>query len=125
MTALLWMPYILNVFFKRGILKTLTYVEKDVSPMSAWASRAKAAHANAIENLVLLAGATLVYVQLAGLDGSSDGTVAMCLKVYFFARLAHYVLYIFNVPFGRTVTFLTGWAATVCIILKAMNLASM
>lgn len=116
-TAVMWMPYILCAFATWGLGKTLTYRE-DVPPLAAWAQRAKKAHANAIENLALLAPATLAYLFLSG--GTSTGEIVPCLQIYLGARVGHYVLYIANVPFGRTVTFLIGWACTVCIIWKLL-----
>lgn len=112
-TAVMWMPYILCAFATWGLGKTLTYRE-DVPPLAAWAQRAKKAHANAIENLTLLAPATLAYLMLTG--GTAEGQIVPYLQGYLVARIAHYVLYVANVPFGRTVTFLAGWACTVAII---------
>ncbi len=118
-TALMWMPYILSAFFTWGILKTLTYDEK-VPALPIWAQRAKKAHANAIENLALFAPAVIGFWVIAPAESQS---ILLLLQIYFFARLAHYVLYIVNVPFGRTVTFLTGWAVTVCIIWKIVSIS--
>lgn len=118
-TALMWMPYILSAFVSWGIVKTLTY-DETVPALPAWAQRAKKAHANAIENLAILAPAVIGLWVIAPAESQS---ILLSLQIYFFARLAHYVLYIANVPLGRTITFLTGWAVTVCIIWKIISIS--
>ena len=49
-TLLLWLPYILAHIANAGLLPALTY-QADDKPLPAWATRAKKAHYNAVENL--------------------------------------------------------------------------
>ncbi len=119
-TALLWIPYILNLFFKQGILGAMNYYDPKNAPLSDWAQRAKAAHTNAVQNLVLLAPATLLFL-MQNKDNASDSTVLLCLQIYFFARLAHYIVYAMKIGYLRTVTFLVGWVSTIIIICKCCN----
>ncbi len=107
-TALLWLPYVLNSFAVRGIVDTMGYAD-DLAPLSPWAVRAKKAHYNAIENLVLF-GATIIAYNLVT-KGDGDPTVATAAMVYFVARVAHYVVYAAKVPLLRTVTFIAAWGA--------------
>ena len=66
---------------------------------------------NAIENLIPFA----VLVIVAHLTtAANDATAAACIT-YFWARLAHYVFYISNIPFTRTLTFTIGWLSMICI----------
>src|SRR6185312_15563872 len=53
-TAVLWVPYVLDRFMIRGIAGTVGYPESP-KPASPWAERLKAAHGNAVENLVVFA----------------------------------------------------------------------
>ena len=53
-TGLLWLPYVLNSFMVRGLMQTMGFRE-DLPPLPPWAQRAKKAHYNAVENLVLFA----------------------------------------------------------------------
>ena len=58
-TAVMWVPYILDRAAVWGITDTVGYPDNP-KPQSAWARRMKAAHANAVENLVIFAALVLV-----------------------------------------------------------------
>jgi uncharacterized MAPEG superfamily protein len=106
LTALLWVPYILDRFVTWGIPDTVGY-PKDPKPQSAWATRLKAAHANAVENLVVFA--TLVLI--ANALGISNGATQMAAVLYFWSRVVHVVAYTAGVSWVRTLGFLNGFAA--------------
>ena len=109
-TILMWVPYILAHITNVGILPALTY-RADDTPLPVWAARAKRAHYNAIENLAPFA----VLVVVAHLSGAANTATAAAAIAYFWARVAHYVLYVSGVPFGRTTMFTIGWLAMACI----------
>ena len=117
LTILLWIPYILAHIMNVGLLPTLT-CQSDGTPLPAWAARAKKAHANAIENLVPFAVLVLVAHQL---DISNIATTSAAVA-YFWLRLAHFITYTANVPFGRTVTFAGAWGAQLCILFQILTL---
>lgn len=103
LTALIWVPYVLNMIVVRGMVDAVGYQE-DPKPMAKWATRMKAAHYNAVENLVVFAA--LVFVaHSAGV--SNEATVLAC-AIYFWARVVHLVAYIFAVPWIRTFAFVAG-----------------
>ena len=54
LTAVMWIPYVLNMILVRGIADAVGYPDNP-KPLAPWAARMKAAHANAVENLVLFA----------------------------------------------------------------------
>ena len=110
LTTLLWLPYILAQINSAGIMKTLTY-EADIIPMPDWAIRAKKAHYNSIENLIVF---SILVFTAHFLKISNDATVSATIA-YFWLRLAHYPLQILNVPFGRTLAFAGAWLAQMCI----------
>jgi uncharacterized MAPEG superfamily protein len=110
LTAVLWLPYILAHIANVGLIPALTY-QADATPLPAWAARAKKAHYNAVENLAPFAALVIT----AHLTGAADQATAVSTVVYFWARVAHYVLYASGVPFTRTLSFAVGWAAMVCI----------
>lgn len=110
LTALLWLPYILAHIVNVGPMPALTY-KGDATPLPAWAARAKKAHYNAVENLIPFAALVIV----AHLVGAANEATAAAAIAYFWARLAHYILYTTGVPFGRTITFTIGWASMACI----------
>ena len=115
LTAVLWIPYILNMIMVRGLLDAVGYPD-DPKPIAPWAARMKAAHYNAVENLVVFAALVLT-LNAAGI--SNDTTVLVC-NVYFWARLAHFLVYGFGIPWLRTITYFVGWVCTVVLILQLL-----
>lgn len=112
-TALMWIPYVLNSFVVRGIVPTMGY-DEGLAPLSPWAERAKRAHTNAVENLVLF-GISVVAFWVAT-EGRGDASVASAAALYLIARIAHYVVYAAKVPVVRTLTFLVGWGAQLYVL---------
>lgn len=109
-TVLMWVPYILNLIAVRGLTQAVGY-PADPKPLAPWAQRLKAAHYNAVENLVVFA-ALILAAHVAGVNGPATATCAM---VYFWARVAHAAAYTFAIPWVRTLAFATGVGATLCI----------
>ena len=68
--------------------------------LSSIAGRAKRAHANMLENLILFAALVLV-VQIAGLN---NDLTALGAQIFVVARLVYAVIYIAGVPWLRTAT---------------------
>lgn len=110
LTALLWLPYILDRLAVRGVPDTVGY-PANPKPQSPWAQRLKAAHGNAVENLVVFA--TLVLV--ANALGISNGTIATAALVYFWARVVHAIAYTLAWPWVRTLAFAVGFAAQMAV----------
>lgn len=110
LTIMLWVPYILAHIINVGMMPALTY-KADGAPLPDWAARAKKAHSNAVENLVPFAALVVV----AHLLGQSNAATAAAATTFFWARVAHYLLYVAGVPFGRTITFAICWLAMLCI----------
>ena len=109
MTAFMWIPYVLNRMLEQGILGAMGNPNYETKVKAAWAERASHAHANAVENLVVFAPLVLI----AAISGiSSPQTIAAC-QLYFFARLAHYLIYTFGIPYLRTVSFIAGFIAQI------------
>jgi len=110
-TLLMWIPYIIAHIGNVGIMQALTY-KGDATPLPDWAARAKKAHYNAIENLAPFAAIVII----AHLMNISNEATAAAATAYFWLRVAHYLLYIPAVPFGRTLTFAGSWLAQLCIL---------
>jgi uncharacterized MAPEG superfamily protein len=115
LTAVLWMPYILNMISVRGLLQAVGYPENP-QPLAGWAARMKAAHVNAVENLVVFAALVLI----ANVVGISNSTTVLACEVYFWARLVHVVSYTFAIPWVRTFAFVAGFACQVAIALQLL-----
>jgi len=113
MTALFWLPYIVDRLVVRGVWVALSDRGPELGGHhSLWAQRAMRAHANAVENLVLLVPAVLALVVL---DISTPATRA-AVPVYFFARLAHFAVYTLGLPLVRTLAFAVGWTAQLVLL---------
>jgi uncharacterized MAPEG superfamily protein len=111
LTGVMWIPYVLDRAAEWGIPDTVGYPETPKA-QTPWAKRMKAAHANAVENLVIFA--TLVLVASAA-DISNETTV-FAAALYFWSRLIHLVAYTFAVPWVRTLAFAGGFAAQVMLV---------
>lgn len=115
LTTVLWIPYILNLIMVRGLVDAVGYPE-DPKPLAPWAARMKAAHYNAVENLVVFAALVLI-LNAAGI---SNNTTVLACQVYFWARVAHFLVYGFGVPWLRTITYFVGWVSTIVLILQLL-----
>src|SRR5713101_6645277 len=98
MTALFWVPYVLNRMVVSGLGGTLAGTAPGDDGHSDWANRAIKAHYNAIENLAIFAPIVLIAHAL----NISNGATKAAVVVYFLARLAHYVVYSAGIPAART-----------------------
>jgi len=117
MTALFWMPYVVNRILELGLGKTMGNPEYGTKTKAAWAERMSHAHSNAVENLVIFAPLVLI-ATITGI--TSPITVAAC-QLYFFARLAHYVIYTLGIPFLRTVAFAAGFVAQMTLAIALLR----
>ncbi len=116
MTALFWVPYVLERMMALGVLGTLQPVDpEDVVKQALWAQRAKRAQYNAIENLAVFA--TLVLVAQA-MGKADDPQVLLATQVYFWARLVHFPSLTLGIPGVRTIAFLVGFGAQIAVALR-------
>ena len=115
LSAIMWVPYILNTIMVRGLVNAMGYPD-DPKPLAPWAARMKAAHYNAVENLVVFA--TLVLVLNAA--GISNETTVFACEIYFWARLVHYIVYTVGVPWVRTLSFAVSWVCSVTLLTQAI-----
>jgi len=107
------MPYVLNLIAVRGLMDAVGYPEEP-KPLSGWAAKMKAAHANAVENLVVFAALVLI----ANAANVSNETTVLACQIYFWARLVHLLSYTFAIPWVRTLAFVAGFGCQVAIILQ-------
>ena len=114
-TALMWIPCIFNVIMVRGVLDAVGYPENP-KPMAPWATRMKAAHYNAVENLVVFAALVLV----ANAVGVKGEATALACVVYFWARVVHFLAYTFRIPWVRTLAFVVGFGCQLTLAFKML-----
>ena len=113
LTAVSWVPYILNMVMVRGIVDAMGYPENP-KPLSPWATRAKAAHYNSVENLVIFAALVLI---ANAVNISNDATILAC-QIYFWARVVHFLAYTFGIPWVRTLAFTAGFICQMTLVIQ-------
>jgi uncharacterized MAPEG superfamily protein len=84
---------------------------EDTPPLPAWAWRADRAHRNMLENYPHFA----VLVLLAYVTGLSDWRTALGATIFFWARLAHAVLYLGGLWRLRWIAYFAGVGGEVLI----------
>jgi uncharacterized MAPEG superfamily protein len=117
LTALMWIPYILNVLMRNRLSDAVGYPDAPLV-MAPWAERLKKAHYNAIENLVIFA--TLILI--ANAMELSNAATTSAAAVYFWARVVHVVAYGAGIPWVRTLAFAAAWLSILCIAWQVLLL---
>ena len=100
-------------------LPTLAGNREGLPDMMGWAGRARRAHLNMIENLVLFAALVLI----AATAGKANATTAMGAMIFFWARLAYAVIYLIGIPWLRTLAWFVsviGLAMIAWVLLQAL-----
>jgi uncharacterized MAPEG superfamily protein len=92
-------------------LTTLAGNREDLPGMTGFAGRAKRAHLNMIENMVLFTALVLI----AAVAGKANATTAMGAMIFFWARLLHAAIYLLGVPWLRTVAWFVSVIGMVMI----------
>lgn len=118
MTALFWVPYVLNRMATRGLVRAIGNPAAGDAPHADWAERSIKAHKNGIENFAIFAPLALAVVAL----GVGDALTGAACMIYFFARLAHFVVYTAGIPGLRTVSFAVGFAVQILLALRVMDI---
>ena len=111
MTALLWIPQIINSVIKSGPIKAFLFPDAASQFYSDWAQRSKAAHNNAVQNLVIFSLLVILLLFL-GLENDLTGLASM---TYFMTRLLHYIMHVLAIPLLRTIAFLIGFGCQLII----------
>ena len=117
LTGLMWVPYTLDRVKVRGLMGSMANPSRKDKPQSPWAMRLYFAHTNAVENLVIFAPLVLILDS----QGHSTESTAIACAVYFWARLAHAIVYTMGVPVLRTLTFSVGFLAQVALALAVFG----
>ena len=118
LTGLLWVPYTLNRIMVRGVVGSMANPSRNDKPHAEWATRLMFAHDNAVENLIVFAPLILI---LSELDYSTKWTV-YAAAVYFWARVAHLIVYTLGLPVFRTLAFTIGFFAQVVLALAIFKI---
>ena len=112
--AALW----LAICSLRGLIGALANYDPAAKPQSAWAQRAMRAHRVGVESFVAFAPlALMAMIKLP--EDSFPGLLAM---VWFWAMIAHYVIYCLGIIVLRTLAFVTAMLSTVALALRLFGM---
>jgi uncharacterized MAPEG superfamily protein len=117
LTGILWIPYMIDRAKVRGLMAAMDNPSRNDKPQSPWAQRMYFAHTNAVDNLVIFAPLVLILDDI----GYSTQTTVIACAVYFWARLAHAIVYAMGVPVLRTLAFLVGFLAQAVLALAVFR----
>jgi uncharacterized MAPEG superfamily protein len=115
-TGLLWIPYVLNRMAVAGIDDTVGYPANPPA-LAPWALRLRAAHANAVENLVVFAALVLA----AQAVGVHTPAIAFAGTLYLTSRILHAIVYTLGVKWLRTLAFTGGFVAQMIIAWQLLS----
>lgn len=109
LTAVLWIPFIVGQVRANGFMTAENYKDPTPRPVPLWAQRANRAHINAVEGFAPFAALVLI----AHVSGNASAMTAIWAMVFFWARIAHAVIYMLGIPYLRTVSFTFGFVAVI------------
>jgi uncharacterized MAPEG superfamily protein len=118
LTGILWIPYMIDRGRVRGLMGAMDNPSRNDKPQSPWAQRLYFAHTNAVDNLVIFAPLVLI---LDDIGYSTQATVIAC-AVYFWARLAHAIVYAMGIRVLRTLAFFVGFLAQAVLALAVFRI---
>ena len=95
-------------------LATLAGNREGVPELTGFAGRARRAHLNMVENMVLFA----VLVLVTAVAGKANAMTAMGALIFFWARLVYAVIYLLGIPWLRTLAWFVSVIGMVIIALQ-------
>jgi uncharacterized MAPEG superfamily protein len=116
--AIAWLPYILDRIMVRGLIGALANYDPAATPQSAWAQRAMRAHGVAVQAFAAFAPLAL----MAMIKLPEDNYPGILAMVWFWAMIAHYVIYCLGIIVVRTLAFATAALSTVALALRLFGM---
>lgn len=92
-------------------LGTLAGNRESLATLHGFAGRAQRAHRNMLESLPLF----IALVLMAQLIGRANATTLLGCQLFFWGRLAHWVLYLAGVPWLRTIAWVVSVVGMILI----------
>jgi uncharacterized MAPEG superfamily protein len=117
LTAALWIPYVVCQVLTNGPLAPANYVDPTPRPLPPWGRRADRAYLNAVENFAPFAALVII----AHIAGKADAMTAFWSACFFWLRLAHALVYLFGIPYVRTIVFTLGFVAVVGLFWQVVS----
>ncbi len=117
LTAALWIPYIVAQVKVNGFLTPPNYADPTPRPLPLWGKRADRVYLNAVETFAPFAALVII----AHITGKDAATTASWAMGFFWLRVAHATVYIFGIPYIRTLVFTLGVACVVGLFVEVIK----
>jgi uncharacterized MAPEG superfamily protein len=117
LTASLWIPYVVSQVMTNGFLTPPNYLDPTPRPLPLWGKRADRTYVNAVETFAPFAALVIVI----HLVGKANAMTAFWAIGYFWLRLAHAVVYLFGIPYVRTLVFTLSYVAIFGLFLELIK----
>ena len=117
LAAVLWIPNVVAIASQHGFILPADFREAAEKPLQGWGQRARRVHLNMVENLAHFA----VLVIVAHLSGAANEQTAMWVQVFFWARVAHALIFYAGIPYLRTVAFTIGAIAEIGLFIQIIG----
>ena len=98
-------------------LPTLAGNREGLPEIKGWAGRAKRAHLNMVENMVLFAALVLI----AAVAGKANAMTAMGAAIFFWGRAAYAVIYVAGIAWLRTAAWFVSVIGMVLIAIELLK----
>jgi uncharacterized MAPEG superfamily protein len=108
-----FVPYFL-AYLKHWGISGIVGNRENMPALPDWANRAKDAHGNLNENLIHFA----IFVLIVNAAGLSNEMSALGATIFFYSRLAYWVIYIAGITWVRSLAFMAGVAGEVMVLLQ-------
>ena len=115
--GLLWIPYFVGQTMANGFLKPENYRDPTMPDAPLWVQRANRAHINNVQVFAPFAALVLI----AHITGQSNAMTALWTIIFFWARLAHAIVYLLGIAYIRTVVFLIGFVALLGVFFEVVT----
>jgi len=98
-------------------LPTLAGNREGLPEIKGWAGRAKRAHLNMVENMVLFAALVLI----AAVAGKANAMTAMGAAIFFWGRVAYAIIYVAGIAWLRTMAWFVSVIGMVLIAFELLK----
>lgn len=117
LATVLWIPNVVGIVAQHGVITAEDFRSGEEKSLTGWRQRAKRVHLNMTENLAHFA----VLIVVAHLATKGNDVTAVCAQVFFWARLAHALVFYAGIPFVRTLAFTAGFIAEIVIFIQIVG----
>ena len=116
LSLVIWIPYTV-LYLGITPLPRGTVITPPTDKLPEWAQRCSRAHVNLLESLVPFA--TLIL--MLKVTGKADASTATAAMIFFFARVAHVIVYAAGIPYLRPLMFSIGAFTNLYLLWQVMT----